>query len=118
VTAEELTAAVGKFLSDARAKASGGITVAEFGQLTAQVLSIAVAGLESIPADGASKKAWAVRCVELLFDSCADSCVPLFAKPIWWLARPALRSLVLAAAGGAMEQILAMTRAAAQEPKA
>jgi hypothetical protein len=48
----------------------------------------------------------------------ADSCVPFAAKPIWWVIRPAVRTLVLSAAGGALEQILKLTRAAAPEPTA
>ena len=53
-----------------------------------------------------------------LFDAVADSCVPMLAKPVWWIVRPAVRTLVLSAAGGALEQILALTRAAAPEPAA
>jgi len=37
--------------------------------------------------------------------------VPLPARPVWWIVRPAVRSLVLAAAGGALEQVLRLTRA-------
>lgn len=119
MTPEQLQSAVIGFIAGARAKAQGGLTVAEFGSLVVEVIRLAVAGLDTISTlDGAAKKAWALACVGSLFDAVADACVPFAAKPIWWLVRPAVRSLVLAAAGGALEQILALTRAAAPEPTA
>ena len=119
MTPEQLQSAVLAFIAGARAKAVGGLTVAEFGSLTVEVIRLAVAGLDTINTlDGPAKKAWAIACVTSLFDAVADSCVPFAAKPIWWIVRPAIRSLVLSAAGGALEQILALTRAAAPEPAA
>lgn len=119
MTPEQLTTAVQAFLADARARARGGLTVAEFGDLVVSLLRLAVAGLDTISTlDGPGKKAWALAAVAALFDTVADACVPLPAKPVWWLMRPAVRSLVLAAAGGALEQVLRLTRAAAQESPA
>ena len=112
MTPEQLSAAVTGFLDGARQKAAGGLTVAEFGSLVVEMLRLVVAGLESVPTDGPSKKAWALNVVALLFDSVAGYAVPIWLQPVWLLARPAVRSLVLAAAGGALEQILTMTRAA------
>jgi len=112
MTPEQLQTAVAAFLAGAREKARGGLTVAEFGSLVVELLRLAVAGLDTISTlDGKAKKDWAVACVGTLFDSVADACIPLPAKPVWWLVRPAVRSLVLAAAGGALEQILTLTRA-------
>ena len=119
MTPEQLQSAVIGFISGARAKSAGGLTVAEFGSLVVEVIRLAVAGLDTINTlDGAAKKQWAIACVASLFDAVADSCVPLPAKPIWWIVRPAVRTLVLSAAGGALEQILALTRAAAPEVSA
>lgn len=119
MTPDELTKAVEKFLSDARASAAGGLTVAEFGSLAIQVLRLSVTGLDTIAdLDGPTKKSWALSCVATLFDSVADFCVPTLAWPVWWLAKPAIRALVLAAAGGALEQVLQLTRAAAPEAAA
>ena len=117
MTPEQLQAAVSGFLAGARDKAAGGLTVAEFGQLVVELLRLSVTGLEAIPADGPAKKAWALGVVTLLFDSVAGFAVPVYLQPFWLLARPAIRSLVLAAAGGALEQILGMVRAAAPEVK-
>jgi hypothetical protein len=117
MTPEQLQSAVLALIAGARLKAAGGLTVSEFGSLTVEVIRLAVAGLDTINTlDGAAKKSWALACVGTLFDAVADSCVPFAAKPIWWIVRPAVRTLVLSAAGGALEQILALTRAAAPEP--
>jgi len=119
MTPEALQSAVLAFIASARLKASGGLTVAEFGSLATELLKLAVSGLDPLPTlDGQAKKAWALSCVGTLFDAVADSCVPFVAKPVWWIVRPAVRTLVLSAAGGAIEQILVLTRAAAPEPVA
>ena len=119
MTPEQLQTAVLTFISSARLKAAGGLTVSEFGSLVVEVIRLAVAGLDTISTlDGPSKKQWAIACVGNLFDAVADACVPLPAKPIWWIVKPAIRSLVLAAAGGALEQILRLTREARPEPAA
>jgi hypothetical protein len=119
MTPEQLQAAVIGFIAGARAKAAGGLTVAEFGSLTVELIRLAVAGLDTISTlDGPAKKAWAIACVGNLFDAVADACVPFAARPVWWIVRPAVRTLVLSAAAGALEQILALTRAAAPEPAA
>jgi hypothetical protein len=119
MTPDQLQSAVLTFIASARLKAAGGLTVAEFGSLVVEVIRLAVAGLDTITTlDGSGKKAWALACVGTLFDAVADSCVPFVARPIWWIVRPTVRILVLSAAGGALEQILTLTRAAAPEPVA
>ena len=119
MTPEQLQTAVLTFIASARLKSAGGLTVAEFGSLVVEVIRLAVAGLDTITTlDGPGKKAWALACVGTLFDAIADSCVPLVARPVWWIVRPTVRTLVLSAAGGALEQILTLTRAAAPEPVA
>ena len=119
MTPEQLQAAVLAFIASARLKASGGLTVAEFGSLVVELIRLAVAGLDAINTlDGPSKKQWAIACVGNLFDAVADACIPLLARPVWWIVRPAVRTLVLSAAGGALEQILQLTRAASPEPAA
>ena len=119
MTPEQLQTAVLAFIASARLKASGGLTVAEFGSLVVELIRLAVAGLDTVTTlDGPGKKAWAIACVAALFDAVADACIPFVSKPVWWIVRPAVRTLVLSAAGGALEQILQLTRAAAPEPAA
>ena len=119
MTPEQLQSAVLALIAGARLKAAGGLTVSEFGSLVVEVIRLAVAGLDTINTlDGPAKKSWALSCVGTLFDAVADSCVPTLAWPVWFILRPAVRTLVLSAAGGALEQILKLTRAAAPEPVA
>lgn len=116
MTPGELSVEVQKFLADAKAKSAGGLTVAEFGQLTVELLELVVVGLENVPTDGAAKKQWALSVVGVLFDTVAVAAVPFYLRPIWLVACPAIRSLVLAAASGALEQVLSMTRSPATPP--
>ena len=111
MTPEQLQTEVGKFIADARTKSAGGLTVAEFGQLTVELLELLVVGLDTITTlDGPAKKAWALSVVGLLFDSVAGAAVPIYLQPVWLITRPIVRSLVLSAAAGALEQVLSMTR--------
>ena len=110
MTPEQLTAAVESFISDAKAKAAGGITVAEFGSLMVALLRLAVAGLDTMSGDGVDKKLWAVQMIGVLFDATAFACVPWAATPAWLVLRPAIRSIVLAAAGGMIDSLLPLIR--------
>jgi hypothetical protein len=119
MTPEQLQRDILGLIARAREKARDGLTVAEFGGLVVEVIRMAVSGIDNyVTLDGPSKKAWSLACVGTLFDAVADSCVPLLARPVWWIVRPAVRTLVLSAAGGALEQILTLTRAAAPESTA
>lgn len=109
----KLRADVAAFLADARAKAQGGLTVVEFGSLTVALLRLCVEGLDAIPTDGASKKSWALGIIGTLFDTVAGYAVPLPLQPVWFIVKPIVRQLVLAAASGALEQVLQLSRAAA-----
>jgi hypothetical protein len=113
MTPEQLTAAVEAFIADAKEKASGGLTVAEFGSLVIALLRLAVAGLDTMAGDGQDKKLWAVQMIGVLFDAVAFACVPWLATPAWLVLRPAIRSIVLAAAGGMIESLLPIVRKAA-----
>ncbi len=101
------------FVSIARMKARDGLTVAEFGELSIALLRISIAALDSVPADGAQKKQWALDAVAMLFDALADKCVPMLAYPLWLIVKPAVRQLVLLAAAGAIESLLPLVRIAA-----
>lgn len=113
---DQLQADVAAFILAARTKATGGLTVAEFGSLVVQLLHLCVAQLDQIPADKAAKKAWALQIIGALFDAVAGFAVPLPLQPFWLLARPLVRQLVLAAASGALERVLILSRAADPGP--
>lgn len=100
------------FVVVAKAKAQGGLTIAEFGELAVALLRIAIDAADAIPVDGADRKTFVINAVALLFDTVADKCVPLMAWPVWVIARPAVRQLVLLAASGAVEALLPLARKA------
>lgn len=111
---EDLASQVRSFLATARIAAVGGLTWAEFGQLGIALLQLTATTLDGISTlSGAEKKELALESVAALFDQVADSAVPAVVWPVWFLARPAVRSLVLALAAGALEQLLPLVRATA-----
>jgi hypothetical protein len=100
-----------KFIQVAKARAADGLTWAEFGELLLALLRLVVPALEGVRLmSGAEKKAFALDAVGRLFDAVADYAIPVAAYPLWVLARPAVRALVLAIAGGVLEQYLAFLR--------
>ena len=99
------------FVTTAQAAAAGGITWVEFGELLVALLRLAVETLEQTASlTGPEKKALVLEAAAALFDAVADKAVPALAWPVWILVRPAVRSLVLALADGAIEQILQLVR--------
>lgn len=101
------------FIAAAREASRDGISWVEFGELTVAVLRVSIQTLDQVTTlSGAEKKAIALEAVAALFDTLADKCVPLAMYPLWILARPAIRSLVLALASGAVESLLPIVRAA------
>lgn len=102
---------IAAFVSAARAVAADGLTWTEFGELMVGLLRLVVAVLDTVTTlTGEQKKALALEAVGDLFDAVADRAVPPLAYPIWIVARPAVRSLVLALASGAIEQLLPLVR--------
>lgn len=103
---------ISAFVQTARAAAADGLTWAEFGELMLSLLRLVVTTLDTVSdLTGAQKKAFALEAVASLFDAVADMAVPAVAYPLWILARPAIRSLVLSLASGAIEQLLPLVRA-------
>ena len=106
-----LLAKIKAFVEASKSAAADGLTWAEFGDLMLALLRLVIAGLDVANGlSGAAKKALALEAVASLFDAVADKAVPRVAYPIWILARPAVRSLVLALASGAVEQVLPLVR--------
>ena len=99
------------FIATAREKAADGLTWGEFGELVLSLLRVVVPFLESVKLmSGSEKKAFALDAVGRLFDAVADYAVPVTLYPIWLVSRPAVRALVVAIAGGVLEQYLAVLR--------
>ncbi len=99
------------YIASARIAAADGLTWTEFGELLVDLLRLLIEALDAVSGmTGAEKKALVVDAAGRLFDALADKCVPLAAWPVWILVRPAIRSLVLALAAGAVEPILQLAR--------
>lgn len=99
------------FVRAARAAAADGLTWSEFGELLVSLLRLLVQTLDAVSGmTGPEKKAAVVEAAGMLFDAVADKAVPLAVWPVWILVRPAVRSLVLAIAAGAIEPILQLAR--------
>jgi hypothetical protein len=101
------------FIATAKVAASDGLTWREFGELLVALLRVVITALDEVSGmTGAQKKQAAVDAAGMLFDALADYAVPLAALPVWILVRPAIRSLVLALAAGAVEPLLQLVRSA------
>lgn len=109
---EDIARAVTAYVAEARNVAADGLTWVEFGDLMLALLRLVVTALDTVGSmTGAEKKALALEAVAHLFDAVADQAVPAVVYPLWLIARPAVRSLVLALASGAIEQLLPLVRA-------
>jgi hypothetical protein len=108
-----LLSKVHAFVETAKSSAADGLTWVEFGDLMLALLRLVVSALDSVKSmTGAEKKAFALEAVGSLFDAVADYAVPVSVYPIWLIARPAVRVLVLAIASGSLEQVLPLVRVA------
>lgn len=105
-TAATVLEKIRAYVASCQTLAQDGITVSEFAEMAIGLLRVSMEAVDSIPIDGPAKKAWVLDAVALLFDAVADKFVPTLAWPIWIVIKPGVRSLVLAAAGGAVEAIL------------
>jgi hypothetical protein len=108
---DNLSEQVKAYIATAKLAASDGLNWSEFGELLTALMRLAVATLDDIATmTGAEKKDLALVAAAALFDTVADRCVPLVAWPVYIIARPAIRALVLALAGGVIESLLPMVR--------
>jgi hypothetical protein len=108
---DTLAAQLRAFFAAARSAAAGGLTWQEFGELLVSLLRMCVTTLDTV--EGLTrdeKRAVVLAAAASLFDLVADKAIPVVAWPFWLIVRPAVRSLVLAIAAGAMEQILKLVR--------
>lgn len=100
------------FVQTAKGLAVDGLTLTEFWQLLFEALKIAVQFLESVPADGAQKKQWAMEAAALVYDELIDKVIPVWVWPMWMMIKPAARPLAMAAASALVEFVLPLLRIA------
>lgn len=99
------------FIAAAKSASAGGITWSEFGELLLAIIRMGVDTLDVFRAiPGSEKKQMVLEAVGRLFDAVACMATPLAVYPLWLLVRPAIRSLVLALASGAIEEVLPLVR--------
>lgn len=98
------------FVLAAQEKAQGGLTLQEFGELFIALMRFAIDFVDQLSLAGDRKKELVLEALGDLFDGVADKLVPLWLYPAWFFAKPAVRAVIMAAAGGAIEVILSMTR--------
>lgn len=109
----DLARRVQAFLVAAEAAADDGLTWREFGELMVALLRLSIHTVDSLSSmSGPDKKELVMAAVAALFDAVAGRAVPVTLWPVWLVARPAVRSLVLALASGAVEVLLPMVRSA------
>lgn len=113
MTPQEIETQVRDYIQRAKGVAADGLTITEFAGLAVDLLKLSMAAVDSLPSDGAAKKTFVLEAVGLLFDGIADKLVPWPAYPLWVVARPVVRAVVLAVASGVVESILPMVRAKA-----
>jgi hypothetical protein len=102
---------VAAFIGTAKARAADGLTWGEFGELLLGMLRLVVPILDGVSSmTGPEKRQVALGAVERLFDAVADQAIPTAVYPLWLLVKPAVRALVLAIAGGVLEQFLSVLR--------
>jgi hypothetical protein len=99
------------FIHAAQSAAADGLTWQEFSELSMALVRLLVQSYEDVKdMSGEAKKAAVLVAVADLFDAVADKAVPTVLWPVWMFARPAVRSLVVALAAGAVEQVLSLVR--------
>lgn len=100
------------YITTARLAARDGLTWVEFGELLVGLLRLCVQAADLLDVPGEQKKEVVMEAAAALFDNLADKAIPTVMWPVWLLVRSPVRSLVLALASGAVEQLLPMVRAA------
>ena len=100
------------YIEVARQKASDGLTVSELAELVLGALRLSIAAVDDLSAPGADRKATVVEMAATVFDQFADRVIPPPLRPVWWVFRPAARSLVCSLAAGAVEVLLPLIRSA------
>lgn len=102
---------VSAFMAVAKVKAVGGLTWQEFGSLMVALMRLGVSTLDSVATlTGPQKKLLVLEAVAVLFDTLAGRCVPIVTYPAFMAVRPALRTLILAIASGAIEALIPLVR--------
>jgi hypothetical protein len=108
--AATLNQKVAAYVSAAKLRAADGLTIPEVCELIVSAMRIAIEAVDKLSVEGSEKKTIVLDLVSVLFEEFVDLAIPLPLKPVWWLVRPAFKSLSLSLAGGAIEALLPIVR--------
>jgi len=109
----EFTQSIDAYVRESASLLTDGMSVSDLATITVGGMRLAIELLDRMNMENASKRAEVVSVVAHIFDLYADQCVPLIARPVWWLVRPAVRALCLSIAGGAVDSLVPLVRSAA-----
>lgn len=109
-SAEGLSRKVQVFIDATYEKAADGLTLSEFCEISVAAMRISVASVDHLLLENADKKLVVLTVVGDIFDRFSDAVIPMPLKPVWWIVKPAFRSLCLSLAAGAVEALLPLVR--------
>lgn len=87
-----------------------GLTIAELTELVIAGMRLTISAVDELELAGPMKKQIVADCAAQIFSDFSDLIVPAPLRPLWWLVKPALRSLVHTAAAGAVDALLPLVR--------
>lgn len=111
--AGEVTSLYGRVIAyteTIKRRVNDGLTIAELTEIVLAGMRLIIATVDDLQLNGPTKKQIVADCAAQLFTEFSDLIVPVPLRPLWWLIKPALRSLVHTAASGAVEALLPLVR--------
>ena len=113
LVATEVTSLYGKvvaYTTQIKRQINDGLTIAELTELVVAGMRLTISALDELELAGPMKKQIVADCAAQIFAEFSDFIVPAPLRPLWWLVKPALKSLVHTAAAGAVDAILPLVR--------
>ncbi len=107
---EGLQQRVHVYINEFRTRVGDGLTLSELCEITLGGMRLAIAFADELDVGHEEKKNIVSKLAVSLFDEFGYLVLPLPLKPLWWIIKPTLRSLVMALAGGAVETLLPLVR--------
>ena len=113
LVADEVTSLYGKgvaFTGQVKRQVNDGLTIAELTEIVLAGMRLTISAVDELELAGQMKKQIVADCAAQIFSDFSDLIVPTPLRPLWWLVKPALRSLVHTAAAGAVDALLPLVR--------
>ena len=113
LVANEVTSLYGKvvaFTTQVKRQVNDGLTIAELTEIVLAGMRLTISAVDELELAGSMKRQIVADCAAQIFSDFSDLIVPAPLRPLWWLVKPALRSLVHTAAAGAVDALLPLVR--------